>query len=159
MCAQSCPTLCDPTDRNAPGFPLLHHLPELTQTHVHQVSDATQPSHPLSSPSPAFNLPPTAGQTQHNQVLSVASKLHAQFSPKSSPSPPPSTRSGYLLLTLQVRTWMWFHPRALRAMPVQTLDYSSALLEYPGAEVSMGLPANSTQQKVLKTQGPYHYTY
>ena len=54
--AQSCPTLCNPTDCSTPGFPVHHQLPELTQTHVHQVSDAIQPSHPLLSPSPpAFN--------------------------------------------------------------------------------------------------------
>ena len=50
--AQSCPTLCDPTDCSTPGFPVHHQLPELAQTHVHQVGDAIQPSHPLSSPSP-----------------------------------------------------------------------------------------------------------
>ena len=49
---QSCPSLCDPTDCSTPGFPVHHQLPELTQTHVHRVSDAIQPSHPLSSPSP-----------------------------------------------------------------------------------------------------------
>ena len=50
-------TLCDPMDCSIPGFPVHHQLPELTQTHVHGVSDAIQPSHPLSSPSPpAFNL-------------------------------------------------------------------------------------------------------
>ena len=47
--AQLCPTLCDPMDCNTPGFPVLHHLPELAQTHVHRVSDAIKPSHPLSS--------------------------------------------------------------------------------------------------------------
>ena len=50
--AQSCPTLCDPMDCGTPGFPDYHQLPELAQTHVHRVSDAIQPSHPLSSPSP-----------------------------------------------------------------------------------------------------------
>ena len=50
--AQSCPTLCDHMNRSTPGIPVLHHLLEFTQTHVHQVSDAIQPSHPLSSPSP-----------------------------------------------------------------------------------------------------------
>ena len=50
--AQSCPTLCDPMNRSTPGFPVHHQLPEFTQTHVHQVGDAIQPSHPLSSPSP-----------------------------------------------------------------------------------------------------------
>ena len=55
--AQSCPTLCDPMNRSTPGLPLHHQLPESTQTHVHQVDDAIQPSHLLSSPSPpALNL-------------------------------------------------------------------------------------------------------
>ena len=54
---QSCPTLSDPIDCSTPGFPVHHQFPELTQTHVHQVGDAIQPSHPLLSPSPpAFNL-------------------------------------------------------------------------------------------------------
>ena len=54
---QSCLTLCNPMDCSTPGFPVHHQLPELTQTHVHWVGDAIQPSHPLSSPSPpAFNL-------------------------------------------------------------------------------------------------------
>ena len=50
--AQSCPTLCDPMNCNMPGLPVHHQLPEFTQTHVHRVGDAIQPSHPLSSPSP-----------------------------------------------------------------------------------------------------------
>ena len=54
---QSCPTLCDPVDCSTPGLPVHHQLLEFTQTHVHWVSDAIQPSHPLSSPSPpTFNL-------------------------------------------------------------------------------------------------------
>ena len=58
--AQSCPTLCDPMNRSTPGLPVHHQLPEFTQTHVHQVSDAIQPSHPLSSPSP-----PAPSPSQH----------------------------------------------------------------------------------------------
>ena len=55
--AQLCPTLCDPMNRSTPGLPVHHQLPEFTQSHVHQVGDAIQPSHPMSSPSPpAFNL-------------------------------------------------------------------------------------------------------
>ena len=50
--AQSCPTLCDPIDCSTPGFPVLHHLLEFAQTHVHCVGDAIQPSHPLSPSSP-----------------------------------------------------------------------------------------------------------
>jgi len=54
---QSRLTLCHPMDCSMPGFPVHHQLPEFTQTHVHQVSDVIQPSHPLSSPSPpALNL-------------------------------------------------------------------------------------------------------
>ena len=60
--AQSCPTLCDPMNRSTPGLPVHHQLLEFTQTHVHQVSDAIQPSHPLSSPSsPAPILPSIRG--------------------------------------------------------------------------------------------------
>ena len=51
---QLCPTLCNPMDCSMPGFPVHHQLPELAQTQVHRVGDAIQPSHPLSSPSPAF---------------------------------------------------------------------------------------------------------
>ena len=55
--AKSRPTLCDPVDCSTPGFPVLHHLLEFAQTHVHWVSDAAEPSHPLSAPSPpTFNL-------------------------------------------------------------------------------------------------------
>ena len=49
---QSFLTLCDPMNRSTPGLPVHHQLPEFTQTHAHQVGDAIQPSHPLSSPSP-----------------------------------------------------------------------------------------------------------
>ena len=55
--AQSCPPLCNPMDCSMPGLPVHYQLPKFTQTHVHWVGDAIQPSHPLSSPSPpAFNL-------------------------------------------------------------------------------------------------------
>ena len=53
---QSCPTLCDPVDCSMPGFPVLHYLLEFAQTYAHWASDAIQLSHPLLSPSPAFNL-------------------------------------------------------------------------------------------------------
>ena len=50
--AQSCPTLCDPMNRSTPGLLVHHQLPEFTETHIHRVSDAIQPSYPLLSPSP-----------------------------------------------------------------------------------------------------------
>ena len=55
--AQLCLTLGDPMDCSTPGFAIYHQLPEITQTHVHQLGDAIQPAHPLLSPSPPiFNL-------------------------------------------------------------------------------------------------------
>ena len=61
---QSCPTLCDPMNRSTPGLPVHHHLPEFTQTDIHRVSDAIQPSHPLSSPSP-----PAPNPSQHQSLF------------------------------------------------------------------------------------------
>ena len=55
--AQSCPTLCDPMNHSMPGLPVHHQLPEFTQTHVHRIGDAIQPSHPLLSPSPSAPNP------------------------------------------------------------------------------------------------------
>ena len=62
--AQSCLTLCDPMNRSTPGLPVHHHLLEFTQTHIHRVSDAIQPSHPLSSPSP-----PAPNPSQHQSLF------------------------------------------------------------------------------------------
>ena len=67
----SCPSLWDPMDCSTPGFPVHHQLPKLTQTHVHWVCDAIQPSHPLSSPSlPTFNL------SQHQGLFKWISSSH-----------------------------------------------------------------------------------
>ena len=69
--ADSCLTLCNPTDCSIPGFPVYHQLLELAQTHLHQSGDAMLPSHPLSSPSsPAFNF------SQHQRLFQWVSSLH-----------------------------------------------------------------------------------
>ena len=68
--AQSCLTLCDPMDCSMPGFPVHHQLLEFVQTHVHRVSDAIQPSHPLSSTSPTFSL------SQHQGLFQWVSSSH-----------------------------------------------------------------------------------
>ena len=69
----SCPTLCDPMDCNTPGLPVHHQLPELAQTHVHQVADTIQTSRPLSSPSPpALNL------FQHQGLFYWVSSSHQE---------------------------------------------------------------------------------
>ena len=70
---QSCLTLCEPMNRSTPDLPVHHQLPEFTQTHVHQVGDAIQPSHPLLSPSP-----PAPNPSQH-QVFSNESTLHMRW--------------------------------------------------------------------------------
>ena len=69
--AQSCPTLCDPMDCSMLGVPVCHQLPEFTQSHVHWVSDAIQPSHPLSSPSS-----PTFNHSQHQGLFKWESSSH-----------------------------------------------------------------------------------
>ena len=69
--AQLCPTLCDPMNRSTPGLPVHYHLPEFTQAHVHQVGDAIQPSHPLSSPSP-----PAPNPSQHLGLFQRVNSLH-----------------------------------------------------------------------------------
>ena len=81
--SQSCPTLCDPVDCSTPGFPVLHHLPELAQTHIRWLGDAIQPSHPLSPPSPAFSLSQHQGLFQwvgsSHQVAKVLELQHQSF--------------------------------------------------------------------------------
>ena len=62
--SQSCPTLCDPMNCSTPGLPVHHQLPEFPQTHVHRVSEAIHPSHPLSSPSP-----PAPNPSQHQSLF------------------------------------------------------------------------------------------
>ena len=62
--AQSCPTLCNPVNRSIPGLLVHHQLQEFTQTHVHRVGDAIQPSHPLLSPSP-----PAPNPSQHQGLF------------------------------------------------------------------------------------------
>ena len=69
--AQSCLTLCDPMNCSTPGFPVHHHLPEFTQTHVHWVGDAIQLSHPLSSPSP-----PAPNPSQHQSLFQWVNSSH-----------------------------------------------------------------------------------
>ena len=70
---ESRPVLCDPVDCSRPGFSVLHRIPEFVQTHVHRVSDAIQPSHPLSSP-----FPPAFSLSQHQGLFHWVSSLNQQ---------------------------------------------------------------------------------
>ena len=69
--SQSCPTLCDPMNRSMPGLPVHHQFPEFTETHVHRVGDAIQPSHLLSSPSP-----PAPNPSQHQSLFQWVNSSH-----------------------------------------------------------------------------------
>ena len=69
--AHSCPTLCNPMNCSTPGLPVHHQLPEFTQTYVHWVSDAIQPSHPLS-----FSSPSSFCLTQNQDIFQWAGSLH-----------------------------------------------------------------------------------
>ena len=68
---QSCPTICGPMNHSTPGLPVHHQLLEFTQTHVHWVGDAIQPSHPLLSPSP-----PVLSLSQHQRLFKWVSSSH-----------------------------------------------------------------------------------
>ena len=95
---KSCQTLCDPIHCSIPGFPILHYLPELTETHVHWVSDAIQPSHPLLPPSP-----PVLNLSQHQGLFQWVGSITWAFIIK-------YHRSGSQipdLWNLNLRRWGW----------------------------------------------------
>ena len=101
---QSCPTLCNPMNRSTPGLPVHHQLPEFTQTHIHRVSDAIQPSHPLSSPSPpAPQSLPASESFPMSQLFawggqSIGVSASASFLPKKSQGWSPSEWTGWISL-------------------------------------------------------------
>ena len=95
--AQLCPTLCD-LDCSPPGFPVQHQLPELAQTHVHQVSDAIQPSHPLLSPSP-----PASNLSQHQGLFQWVSSSHQV--------------AKVLQFQLQYQSFQWIQFHMMNKMP------------------------------------------
>ena len=84
--AQSCPTLCDPMNRSMPGLPVHHQIPEFTQTHVHRVSDAIQPSHPLPSPFLVPRVPPNVRVFSSESTLLMRWPKYWSFSLSISPS-------------------------------------------------------------------------
>ena len=101
--AQSCPTLCDPMNRSSPGLPVHHQLPEFTQTHIHHVSDAIQPSHPLSSPSSPAPNPFQHQSFPMNQLFawggqSTGVSALASFLPKNTQGRSPLEWTGWISL-------------------------------------------------------------
>ena len=81
-----CPPLCDLMDCSKPGFPVLHYLPELVQMHIHWVNNATQLSHSLSPPSPAFNPMPSIRVFSNESALHIRWTKYWSFSFSISPS-------------------------------------------------------------------------
>ena len=139
LVTQSCPTLCNPMGWSTPGFPALHQLPELAPTHVHWVSDAIQPSHPLSSPyPPAFNLSQRQGLFQW--VLSshqVAKVLELQLQHQSF-----QWISGLISFRMD-----WFDLLAVQGTlrvfsntSVQNLNSSTGITSHPVALLTAVLP-------------------
>ena len=101
--AQSCPTLCHPRNRSKPGLPVHHQPLEFTQTHVHRVIDAIQPSHPLSSPSPPAPNPSQHQSFPVSQLFSLggqSTRVSAlvSFLPKKSQGWSPAERTGCISL-------------------------------------------------------------
>ena len=101
--AQSCPTLCNPMNRSTPGLPVHRQLPEFTETHVHRVSDAIQPSHPLSSPSPPAPNPSQHESFPMSQLFSWGGQSTgvsalASLLPKKSQGWSPSEWTGWISL-------------------------------------------------------------
>jgi len=88
--AQSCSTLCDPMNCSMPGLPVHHQLPEFTETHIHQVSDAIQPSHPLSS-TPQNSLPDTSLHSRVKIYSSSHQNTDTSFPNQKTTCPTPPT--------------------------------------------------------------------
>jgi len=115
--SQSCPTLCNPMNGSTPGLPVHHQLAEFTQTHVHWVSDAIQPSHPLSSPSPPAPNPSQYQSFPVSQLFawggqSIGVSALASFLPKKSQGWSPSEWTGWI--SLQIETTMRYHLMLVR---------------------------------------------
>ena len=115
--AQLCPTLCNSMDCSTPGLHVHHQLLELTQTHVHWVGDAIQPSHPLSTPSPAFNLS-SIRVFSDESVLCIRWPKYWSFSFSMSPS---NEYSGLISFRMD-----WFNLLAVQETLKSLLQHTSS---------------------------------
>ena len=115
---QSCPALCDPMNHSIPGLPVHHQLPEFTQTHVHWVGDAIQPSHPLSSPSPLPSIFPSIRVFSNEPVLRIRWPKYWSFSFNISP-----TNEHPELISFRVD---WLDLLAVQGTPKSLLQHHSS---------------------------------
>ena len=104
----SCLTLCNPMDSGTPGFPVYHQLPEFTQTHIHQVGDAIQPTHPLSSPLLMPSIFPSIRVFSNESALRIRWSKYWSYSFSISP---PNEYSG--LISLGWTGWISLQSRGL----------------------------------------------
>ena len=136
--AQPCLTLWDPTDCSMPGLPVLHQLPELAQTHVYRVSDAIQPSHPLSSPSPTLNLSQHQGLFQWVSSSNQVPKYWS-FSFSISPS---NEYSGLIPFRMD-----WFHLFLAQGTLKSLLQHHSSVRVKPTLPRPWPWPSKPNSQK------------
>ena len=130
---QSCLTLSNPMDCSTPGFPVHHQLPDLAQTHVHLVHDAIQPSHPLSSPSPAFNLP-SIRVFSNESVLCIRESKYWSFRFSISPSNEYPSNEYSRLNSFRMD---WFNLLVVQGTLKSLLQHHSSKHQFFGAQLSL----------------------
>ena len=126
--AQSCLTLCDPMNRSTPGLPVNYQLSEFTQTHVHRVGDAIQPSHPLSSPSPPAPIPPSNRVFSSELTLCMRWPKYRSFSCSISPS---SEHPGLIFFRMD-----WLDLLAIQGTLKSLLQHHSSKHQFFSAQLS-----------------------
>ena len=131
-------------NRSMPSLPVHHQLPEFTQTHVHWVGDAIQPSHPLPAPSPALN--PSQHQSQRSESHSVVSNSATPYSPWNSPG----QNTGVGSLSLLQGSLGWSRPRDRTRSPA--LQSDSLSTEPQGKPKNTGVGCLSFLQRIFSTQ-------
>ena len=136
--AQSCPALCDPMNRSSPGLPVHHQLPDFIQTHVHPVSDAIQPSHPLSSPSPPAPNPSQHQSSPMSQLFawggqSTGVSALASLLPKKSQGWSPSEWTGLTSSDLPKTSFCVYKnsPSPRRKRLIEHKPWLSSVFQFP----------------------------
>ena len=126
---QSCPSLCNPMNHSTPGLPVHHQLPEFTQTHVHQVRDAIQPSHPRSSPSLPVPIPPSLRVFSNESTLPMRWPKYWNFSFSISPS---NENPGLISFRMD-----WFYLLAVQGTLKSLLHTTDQKYQFFGTQLSL----------------------